>query len=719
MAGGRPRPPRFWSLAVHEIEEIPTQDSEGQVVQSAPGDWLMVGLAGLVLGGGLLIAAINLLGLSEPDETAVASSRPIASNAPLETETAQASISPRPLHERTVDPDARPVVPPTFPEQFTDPVSWLEAVGEVALYSSPSGSGKEVATLPPGTVVLVQPDDAAEGWWKTVNPVTVGGYIDARSAASRASFNVYAIVQEQWSGAIDRVVSTEDRLLAWVQAPSGSGVVAGNRSGVYSSTDGEHWNLVEDLPPDLTVAEGPSGWIGISSYGWGGQFLWSSDDGSRWDYGGLLNGIGLQPGTLVGSALGYALVNALSDIRYAPVVWYSPDGLTWQESVDPFGRSGQEGRDTLTRLLATDEALIAWTTPGSCPQELWSPGAPCLDPEALNRPLVAISRDGHQWDRVQLEDPHITGGLQVVAVGDRLIAVATTPGIQSRAWSLDLSADGPLVLAHDPELEAGVADLGSVEIASNNEQVFALGYDGYVDGDSRLHVLVGDGRTWSEVAIGDPSQFGPTFRLGAAGPQGLVVIGSRPTTAGDNPILWYLRADGSWVAEPEPLVDVVEDPSPEVCQEPPASALQFVLLPPSWGPKCFGDQPITITAWVGRGSWYCLCAYDDPQIPGTPEWLMAPEAPIRLSPAAGGSDYAAGAYYDAPLGWGEEAPSAPPAYDAWFGHWVRVTGHFADAASATCTSYAADFTAEGQISPVDFCRQHFVVTDGTVLDDGP
>jgi hypothetical protein len=702
-----------------EIEEIPTGDTEQQVVRSAPGDWLMVGLASLVLGGGLLIAAINLLGLSGPDATATASSQAVASNAPLESETAQASIPPRPLHERTVDPDAGgPVWPPGVPEEFTDPVSWLEAVGEVPLYSSPSGAGREVAKLPPGTVLLVQPDTEAEGWWRTVNAVTVGGYIDARSAASRASFNLYAILQEQWSGAIDRVVSTPDRLLAWVQLPSGPGVT-GAASGVYSSTDGEHWDLVEDLPPDLTVAEGPSGWIGISSYGWGGQFLWSSDDGSRWDYAGLLNAIGVQPGTLVGSELGYALVNSLSDIRYAPVVWYSPDGLTWQESVDPFGRSEGDGRDALTRLLATDEALIAWTTPGSCPQELWSPGAPCLDPEAPNQPLVAISHDGHQWDRIPMEDPHITGGLQVVAVGDRLIAVATTPGIQSRAWSLDLSADGPLVFARDPQLEAGIADLGSMEIASNGDQIFALGDAAHMDGDSSLRVLVGDGRSWSELAIDDPGQFGPTPRLGAAGPQGLVLIGSRPTTAGDNPILWHLRADGSWVAEPEPIVSLVADPPPEACQEPPTSALQFVLLPPSWGPQCFGDQPITFTAWVGAGSRYCLCAYDDPQVPGTPAWLMAADAPIRLSPAAGGSDYAAGAYYDAPLDWTEESPSEPPPYAEWFGHWVRVTGHFADAASATCTSYAADFTAQGEVSPVDFCRQHFVVTEATVLDDGP
>lgn len=693
-----------------EIEEIPTQDTEQQVVQSAPGDWLMVGLAGLVLGGGLLIAAINVLGLTEPDASATASSAAATGDlSPSASPMPSALI--RELHEKTVDP-ATSGPPPPVTDPFSGPnreveQSWLEATGEVVIWSNASVTSQETGTLRPGEVALVEPDSEASGWLKTVNSLNLGvGYIDASDQEARAAYNLYPAERVQQSGIIYAVRAVGDRLLADVSLPGDFGAKA------YSSKDGEHWAVVEEVEPQV-VARGPSGWFGLTrGVGGGTTGAWESHDGVSWDFTGRL--YYLAASTLVGSDLGYMLVNSISDIRYAPTVWYSPDGLTWQESVDPFGRSGSEGKDESIELLATDRAFIAWT----------SPGRPRVDPRAdldadgdrstneHNVPLIAISRDGHQWDPIAMEDADVTGALQVAVVGDRLLAVAATPGVRTRAWGADLSATGSFTLDRDPELEAGIGTMGSIEIASNGREVYVLAYDNRIHPPAGIafHVWRGDGRAWTEVGVPGPDQIGPAPRMGAVGPEGLVLIGSRPTSAGDNPIIWHLRASGSWVAEPTPLLDVVPGPTGETCGSPPSTALQFVLLPASWGSGCFGDQPLTFATWAGPGPSIPGCSpvlCPGTQVLGAPEWLMRDGPDLLLSPIAWAGDSGSPAYLDPHTDFPDLG-----------NQWVLVTGHFADPASSTCEPSAAGFEEDWGISAIEFCRQHFVVTEATVID-GP
>jgi hypothetical protein len=109
---------------------------------------------------------------------------------------------------------------------------------------------------------------------------------------------------------------------------------------------------------------------------------------------------------------------------------------------------------------------------------------------------------------------------------------------------------------------------------------------------------------------------------------------------------------------------------------------------------------MTFRAWVAE----CQgCFGGDEGADMEPAWLLNPPDRIALSPVEGLSDIAM------PVTPVESLIVQPE----WTGHWVEVTGHYDDPASASCREVADPRTGAIQLPrqvTIDNCRQQFVVT---------
>jgi hypothetical protein len=207
---------------------------------------------------------------------------------------------------------------------------------------------------------------------------------------------------------------------------------------------------------------------------------------------------------------------------------------------------------------------------------------------------------------------------------------------------------------------------------------------------------------WSRSSL--PDSFGGIPQYATAGASGVVVIGHRPTLRGDNPIMWHQTVTGSWLPEPDPLFEVVPNPTAAGCPSAPRDLAAFMVLDLAATPVCFGDAPITMRAWSVR----CQQCWGSGPGVGEPAWLMAPTTnQLYLSPikAVNPDEYWTTMILD---------PSVVVDPIANAGTWVELTGHFDDPAAATCHYEPAVPELqywEGQQAVIDNCKQTFVVTD--------
>jgi hypothetical protein len=380
---------------------------------------------------------------------------------------------------------------------------------------------------------------------------------------------------------------------------------------------------------------------------------------------------------LVASERGYLLATGGS----ASSFWFSVDGVTWRETAAT-GLS----RDAYIRSVATSLGFYAWEDSG------WGgPGSEQTE--------AAFSVDGSTWS------PVAGGpggpGRQIVSVGDRLLGMDVDPvtdalrlwvGIAPRgsvAWVRDIGGEGPFRQAAPSTL------------VSDGERAIAFGWDRSTE-EPLAWTLEPTG--WTRSIL--PDDFGGIPRLAAAGPTGVVVIGSRPTLRGLNPIFWHQTGTGSWARERSPVLPVVPDPSPDDCGPPPIDAVEFAVLDRVMAAACLGDEPITFRAW----SALCEGCYGAGEGTYEEEWLIGDtKEQLYLAPVKDDSG-----------GWWTQAVIHPSLqYNiGWRRQWLDVTGHFDDPAASRCRwtpSPGGLWYYEGRQATVNQCRQQFVVTEVSVV----
>jgi hypothetical protein len=669
---------------VDEIEEIPLETSEGARPRSTLSDRLMVGMAALALLAGVVIAGANFLGGLD-DGVAAASGAPSSSNAPQASRTAPPSPTPRALRELTIIP-GKPDDPP--PEGRSVPMGWVEIVAPTVMQRGPSDASEVMRQLPAGEILLAYLDDPV-GWASTVasDQSDAVGWVRSTDAAGKEVAIFHPVDDETYPGQVSGVWAGPEGLLAMVAPPQNQ--YAASHPYLASSRDGERWTPISTDPALAAtypqIAWGAQGWLAIGVPYWTqNPWIWQSYDGLQWEALGALPVApdAGWPSQLAGSKLGYLLI--FEEYRSNGTMastWFSPDGITWQEAADPFGRTDAQRTSPNRSLLvlATGFGFLVWTA--------------SYDATDSAGTQVAFSADGVNWSPVELEDPAVAANLQLAIVGDTVLGLGSGPDGATRAWRAHLADGGSMQLSHEPSLEAPFAGALGVLLGSNGVTAHAIGY---LPGAGTSRAWSSDGSSWRIWPGTTPPQFSPRTSIGAVGPDGLVVVDYRSSAMGENPVFWHLRPNGTWVVEAAPIVPMVPDPTPADCGPLPTTGLQFALIRQNWGPICFGDQPLTFTAWSAPCDW---CS-NEPVQDGP--WLLDAQPQLALRPVPGDPWPNREAVLD---------PSLQVAVDL-SEVWLRLTGHFSDPAAAEC-AYPTGWIG-GYYGPSDeavrSCRGRFVVT---------
>jgi len=299
-------------------------------------------------------------------------------------------------------------------------------------------------------------------------------------------------------------------------------------------------------------------------------------------------------------------------------------------------------------------------------------------------------------------------GVGVLAVGEGVLAIdpdeeTGTP----RVWVGRIDG-GRLMWLRDRSAEPAFAGAVVTALASDGYRTYAFGWDRATE-DALVWTDYGAGWTRSSL----PDSFGGFPRGAAAGPQGAVVVGTRPTMRGDNPIFWHLTDAGHWLPEPHPLFAALPDPGNDECPALPRDLVEFIVLDSAQAVVCFDRTPITLHGWSVR----CDGCYGHGPGVSEPAWLVAPaENQLYLSPIEVPDD--GGSWLISMVL--DPSVAREPAWST--GTWIELTGHFDDPAAATCRYQPVPeeltFMAE-QRSYVDNCRRTFVVTEVTDLGRQP
>jgi hypothetical protein len=676
---------------VNERDEIPIETTGGKPSGNALGERAMVIFVIVILLG----AAVILVGKYGGDPEAVASGSPGASVRASATQLPEATRRPTPT------PQVVAVTPGDLPKASANPgygiSTWIRADRDLVIRDSAALVAGEVGVLKKGAFALAtrDPNLAAmtDGYrWMEVNVPEPTGWI-AVGTASRTFIHSYATPQYAMSGAIGAVTFGGGRYAAIVTVPGPPD--RPQSSFIATSVDGATWRRVDmrafgggpvpSTQGPMEIAWGPTGWIAIAEVGEGGlPWLWRSQDGVAWTSLGSLV-ISSSPdvfaGQLVGSVRGYLLriVGRTSRIE----IWYSPDGITWvQTRLDPLGTSVD------VRLAATSLGFYA-------------SGISYDQPSAPNAGY--FSADGRAWSRV--EGGPSGYGSQVAEVESALVGADLDPETGFlRVWTGRISQQ-QLTWSHE-QADQLFTGAGFVALASDGHRAMLVGVDRSTNAPK---AWTGSGAEWTPLPLPGPALGGlPTEAAG--GPAGFVVVGYRSTLRGGNPIFWHQTA-GGWAPEDAPVLPLVPDPTSAECtQAVPRDAAALAGLDRALAAFCFGDAPITLRAYAvpcngcGDGG-----GTRDRYVP---DWLANPNP---------------GALFLAPLAiqeGGFTPVRLPPTLGlnaGWASHWLEVTGHFDDPASATCRWYPDPATggivAIAQ-STIDQCRQEFVVTAVRVVS-GP
>jgi len=654
-----------------EDERWVLQPSEGERVPASAGQRAAVGLAALVLVGGVLVAIGNL-SAQNGDPSSQAS--PGASSSPSASRTARPSPTERLPREVAVVPGTLPPAPTGEPSF----AGWIRAEADIVIRTAPSPDAVEVGILPAGQLAYVTQGredqiDVLEGdWYQIIEPLPQGWV--AQGEAAELVHRLSPAVAPNIGAEVWGLRAGPDGFVAAGWKPWANGYGQFVASG---AVDGARWREIDStefggFTPSM-VGSGPAGWLAIVPVQGNDEWVFHSSDAESWTPLGVMRGLGGELVIdLVGSDLGYVVTTS------AHRLWFSQDGETWVESEQliPGGPY---------RLAPVPGGFYAWRGMGM---------------RGLQEGEGAFSSDGRRWTPV-LGGP--VGDLsQVVAAGDRAVGLDTDPETGAvRAWEAAVLRDAVL-WSRQTAAEGAFEGATVSTLVSDGAHAMAFGWDRQTEAPLTWTLVESN---WTRSPL--PEDFGGLPRLAAGGAGGFVAVGYRPTLRGQNPVIWNRDDDGSWAPEPTPMLPAAPNPTADECGEPPDDAIGFHLLERALAIICFGDRPITFRAWSSP----CEVCYGVPVGTSTPDWLAAPtENQLYLSPIEGGH-----AFTSVVL-----APSVR-SDPAWTSAWLEVTGHFDDPAAASCRwePTLEELTYyPGRDQFVIQCRSAFVVTAVSVVE-GP
>lgn len=664
--------------------QVRLETSGGWQPNPSGGERILVALAAIALVGAVLILVGNLLPEQETARDPASTPRPTARATPRSTPFV-------PLELGVTSP------PSPAPRPAAPFYGWIRADVDLPILSDNSEFGNPFGTLPAGAIAYAheqeedQPPDA-NGWLYIEEPAPSGWVATRNGSTDLATrFDPSATAAP---GAIWELEAGPHGFLAMgTSAFSPGGQYPPTQ--LYASSDGVRWQAATEEPsPECcwaAAAWGPAGWllVGTSPESDADTWIWTSPDGLRWGPAGVIGSTNLhhsgRPMTVDGSDLGYLLTTSFGGgPGSATTVWYSPDGSTWIES-----QVGQARNDPL-RIAALPLGFYAWTdaqqTPGG-------------------QGYAAFSVDGLHW--VPVSGGPDSYEAQVVALGEQLFAMETDPATGTlRAWTGTMRGD-ELTWRN---MQGGAPFAGAVfsSVASDGQQVLAFGWDRATETPLTWS---SSGASWIRDEL--PDAFGGMASVVVGGEQGVVAVGHRWNTRGDNPVLWHRTSQarsptGEWQPEPAPILGFLPDPTAAECAPPPTDAVEFISFDRPAFIACFGSRPITFRAWSVR----CDDCVGQPDEHFVPDWLAPSANSLLLSPIIG-SGWWASAVLDPVIG------SRPT--DDMLDAWLELTGHFDDPAAASChwsppPDAIGYYSGSRQI--IETCRQQFVVTAVRVVD-GP
>ena len=683
-----------------DFEDLPVETQAGERPAGAVGDRLLIGLAALALLGGLLIAAANFLSGFLPGSAVEPSATPDPSPTVVASRVPPATPTERTLQEVTVIPGAPPEVEDPGLSQIGK-TYWIEALEALPIRPSIDAEEEEVGQIAAGDVAVAEQQPwmaPTESGWLYVYGADLAGWVNTLDAAGRPLANVYEADRPMFSSMVQAVAAGSTGFVAHGSAPS-RGWAPGAPITLFSA-DGVTWSRTEvgSQPWGAWAAAwGPSGWLAAHTAtnqdGVESTWLWESASGFSWSPIGELDlpghGFLMQ---LVGSdSRGYLLVEA-SGVAAGASLWFSPDGLIWQESAGPpdLGERGAFYEAEALRVTASEAGFLAWRT----------------GEQVASGTVGAFTDDGRSWTPIELAPGSGASWLVLGPAGDSVVGLGRDNEGVTRAYR------GTLDAAADALLLERVRHLDLVFDGAIVRNLVSDGTTAYAFGNAREGsdlAWSGDATGWRRLQTPDGG-FGQPVQLAAAGSDGLLVVGADPSVPPMDPVLWHLSRGGRWAREATEAFPPTPAPTPEECGAPPDSALEFAGLHPSLAVPCFADRELTFTAW----SMDCTDCFGRGSGSGSPGWLMDPAHSFALLPIEMRADSG---------GWWREAiPAADvPWRDEYVGAWLRITGHYDDPASSRCRwtpAEADEIYYFGVQADVNACRLRFVVTEVAVVD-GP
>jgi hypothetical protein len=294
----------------------------------------------------------------------------------------------------------------------------------------------------------------------------------------------------------------------------------------------------------------------------------------------------------------------------------------------------------------------------------------------------------------------------MVGVAGRTLVALTVDlaSAQLQAWTAPVpdGVDSRIAWTPRPEVASSLAELSLVQLVAADDQLIAIGHR-YSDGGLAL-LRTADGIGWEELDASAVEAAG--LEAFAASGSTIAAVGHDLTDAGASPRFWTSVAGERWQPESDPALGPTTSAVVGGCPDLPSEMIDWLAIPDAVGAECFGDAPMTFTAWstVGGG---CGGSF-----PGTfePTWLAHPFAryPFILTPMP------------AEQGGCGSAAAAPGVASVEPQRWIEVTGHWSDAAAESCR-YLPDPMVPGSTGPIDLvfrCRATFVVTDAHEVE-GP
>lgn len=472
---------------------------------------------------------------------------------------------------------------------------------------------------------------------------------------------------------------------------------------VRGTTDGQTWTRVsagQAAPTFTALASGPLGWIATSDEMAGAErrtVIWFSADGIAWqrvpDQAGIAaaNLSGAETNPVAAGGAGFAIVGQVTESGSSvAAVWISPDGRTWNEAQPLHGLD-------IERIVPTDGGFVAAS--GGC---------------CGGTATAALSADGHVWRDLTTDagapfSPDSSAAL-MTSVRSTLVVVRAGGGgaVEVYAGDLGNAGDGVgIAWRHDPATDSVFAGAGISTATAGPGGALILGFDRRTL--APIAWTSSDGLRWARHALGADRLDGGVPTLAAVGGTGaapvFIAVADRANDAGDvRPRIWRSTDGAAWSEAGGDVLGVAPAVATGPCPTPAPTVVEdFLAMPPSLWPICFGEATLTVRGVVTE----CGCGGTTSQ-QASPAWLIDSLgfAALYLSgpvvPAATG-----------PGGFGVRIDPAHPASIPRPGTIVEARGHFDDPAALSCRVWPLP-DAFGPVVPrtqtVALCRQAFVVT---------